>query len=185
VDVGALAYSARTSVAVVLLLSAGWKLTHQGAFQAAFRASAPPQLRSLARLSTFAVPAIEILCASLLFVPSSLGRAGSLLAVLLLLGFTVSLALSRDLTAGCGCWREPGFDLSESSRRRVLLRRNGLLLALALAGVMGPNVEPDLLHVVFGLAVGGLVGLILLELPEIGAIVALSNSQKRESLQRE
>jgi hypothetical protein len=151
----------------------------------AFRASAPRRLRRLDRLSSFFVPSLEILCASGLLAPGRAGQLASLLAIGILLGFAGAIAFSRDLSAGCGCWREPSFDVGEASRRRILLFRNGLLIALAAGGAIEGSQGLDAKHFAFGISAGGLFALILLELPQIGSIIVLSSRHRRELIQHE
>jgi Methylamine utilisation protein MauE len=160
-----LGYAARAAVAGTFLFSAAWKLRHPGQFRVAFRAATPRRLHRLDRPAARLVPAVEAVVAVALLASWPAGPASSLAALLVLLVFTLALLRSADPRAGCGCWRSTG----HRTGRGPYLVRNGLLIGLALAGVL-VSTSPPLVAVPFGLVAGGVVAVILMELPGISEV---------------
>jgi hypothetical protein len=113
----------------------------------------------------------ELIAAALLLIPLS-ARLGSVLSGLLLVSFSIAIWRTPSLNAGCGCWRSTNHG---DQGRVLLLARNGLLLLLVLVGSI--SVAPMPLGVwAFALVAGGMLSLLLLELPQLG-IVARAQTQ--------
>lgn len=171
-EVAALAgWVARGTVAVALLASAVWKLTHPREFRAAARAALPDRAARLTPALVTLLPPVELGAAALLLTTGPLGRLAALGAVGLLLAFTVVLARAPDPAAGCGCWRpsSTGPGSAPDARGRHLLR-NGILLAAAAAGAaLPPAATPGVLLL---LPAAALLAVLVLEVPAIGAVLA-------------
>jgi hypothetical protein len=160
---GWLEYVARAVLGLALLLSASWKLRHRSEFAAALAAMLPRRLRSARRALTSVIPVVEATCALV-----ALSPLGSPLAVLpaavFVLTVTVPLSAAPDLSAGCGCWTNPGVSVPRS----VYLARNGVLALLAVGGAL--HQSPLSASVMLtAIPVAAIFALLLMELPEIAA----------------
>lgn len=157
--VAALVYCARCCVGIAFIMSAWWKLRHRAEFAQALTAIVSRRFLPLRRPIQYAVPAVEAVTALALVLPGVAGRLGVPAAAVLLVLLTLTL-LRRDLSAGCGCW-----SLSNPSRSS-LLARNGLLLALTLAGL--PSTAPlDWPMALAGAGMGGIFAVLTMEVPTI------------------
>jgi hypothetical protein len=167
-DSSTLAFVGRGVIGGVLLLSAGWKLMHQQEFLSAYQASVSRRLEVLDRSVSRTLPFAEGAVGLLVLVPTEVGRIGAAIAIPMLLAFSVSFAANRDSESGCGCWRRP-IELGAERYRRLVLMRNLLIVVLAIPAVV---VSPptSLAPVAFGLTVGLLVAVLLMELPAMGQI---------------
>jgi hypothetical protein len=155
----ALIYCTRCTVGIAFIMSAWWKLRHRAEFADALTAIVGRRFLPLRRPIQYAVPAVEAVTALALVLPGAAARLGVVAAAILLVLLTLTL-LRRDLSAGCGCW-----SLSNPSRSS-LLARNGLLLALTLAGLPSTP-PPGWPTALAGAAMGGIFAVLIMEIPTI------------------
>jgi hypothetical protein len=166
-DLDTLLYSAQAAVAWTLLLSALWKILNRDEFRRAL----PGRLASLG-VAVSGMPLLELLIGAALIAPRPLSRPAALAAVVLLAAFTVATARSDALVAGCGCW--PG--VPDDLDRRLLLARNAVLVALAVAvAALGSSPTLGASEVAFGLFAGLLLAVLVMETPNVGAVLSLAS----------
>ena len=96
--------------------------------------------------------------------------------MLLLSGYTFLFLKSRDLSAGCGCWRLPRH-LEPGLYRRLVLVRNAILFCLSAVGVLRPGIARAP-QIGIGVVSGFLVALTILAIPEIGQVVMEQMSER-------
>jgi len=159
-----LAYFERSCVAIAFVLSAVWKMHHNGEFRLVLSALLPlraDRFRRLYAILGLLVPLVEFAIAAVLVFPHGTGRIGAIAAGLLVVVLGSTL-LRRDLSEGCGCWSAPRVN------RGALITRNVILLALALTSVPA-DAGPAWPVAVFGLAVGAAFAFLIMEIPTIYA----------------
>ena len=174
---GFFSYAARCAVGVAFGLSSVWKIRNPRQYRSAAWAVLPTWVtRAAARRLALLVASIEGVCGILLFFPTSIGQVGALTAMLLLSGYTFLFLRSRDLSAGCGCWRLPRH-LEPGLYRRLVLARNGVLFVLSAIGALRPGIlrAPQ---IGIGVVSGFLVALTILAIPEIGQVVKEQMSER-------
>ena len=172
-DVSFLAYCARACVAAVFLFSAMWKLRNGRLFRVALIGAMPIVLRRLEPVVVATVIPVEIAIGVSLLAPSAIGQVAALAAVALIVVFTASLLWRSDLSSGCGCWRLSG----EPPTKRMLFARNALLVAMATVGVVAAGPSISALSVFAGM-IGLVVGLLIMELPEVAQIATLEERSR-------
>jgi Methylamine utilisation protein MauE len=161
---GTLAYWARCTVSIALIMSALWKLRHQAEFSGVLGAVFRQRFRLLRLVLSVVVPVAEMAVAGVILLPGAAGVLGSALAGALV--FTLSATMLRhDLTAGCGCWSGP------HPSRAAVLARNGLLIALV-AGSVASQPALSWRLVLPGIAIGGIFAFLIMEIPVIGQYFA-------------
>ncbi len=123
---------AGVALAVVFVAAAIAKARDLAGFRAALAGYGWLPGGSLAPLAV-AVPSLELTCATLLLVPAS-RPGGAVLALTLLLAFTVALAsaVARGRAVDCGCFGGGGADEPASWLSIV---RNSLLAAVAVLAI--------------------------------------------------
>lgn len=160
---------ARAAVAAALVMSAVWKLRNGQKFRAVFSALVSAPLQSLDVLAARSLPWVEFASAGILLAAySSVGQWAALGALALIGVFTLALARIRDTRLGCGCWGSLAHDLD----RRFQLGRNLAMMIVAGFGSIRVSVLPWN-ELIFTMAIGLLLGLLLLELPQI-SVIAIS-----------
>lgn len=159
---------ARGTVLVSLLGAAIWKLTHRSEFHTAVAEVLGVDRRRTARVLSMLVPFVELGVGIGVVIPGDVAVAAAAAAIVLFGSFSIVLLRIPDGSA-CGCWRETSFVEPPGLRKKTSLVRNAILLLLAVFALMrdplfGYN------YLAFGLVAGGLLALILMELPNLAAI---------------
>lgn len=163
--VDALVLLARYTVGGSFILSGVWKFRHPAHFKAAFHSLLTGRLSSFDGLVARGLPVAEIAIGACMLAASWVGRAAAVAAFLMVVSFTALLVRARNLPMGCGCWRKP---IGTSDRAPVLFR-NICLGLLAIVGTI-PTAGPSLEQVVFGVAAGILLAVVLMEIPLIASV---------------
>lgn len=165
---GSIIILARIAVLVSLVGAAIWKLTHRNAFGSAvagvFRVNRPRTTRIL----TTVVPLIELVVGVGIAIPGDVGSFAAVAAIVLFAAFSIVLLRIPDGSA-CGCWRETSFTERSAVRRNTSLVRNSILSLLCVSALRGGS-EASYADLIFGAVAGGLVAVILLELPNVAAV---------------
>jgi len=170
-------------VSVVLLLSSGSKLLALGEF-----AHAIDEFSVLAKVPTIlrravvgAIPILEAGTGALLLIPA--GRhVGAVAAVVLSGGFVLVVALDqRPTIAHCGCW---GIGSAEVPTKLYLGR--SLLLFLSAAGLLAATLIDPASRValstrILSVGLAAPASLLVLEMPQIGHIVAIQRLVRGQS----
>jgi hypothetical protein len=155
-----LAEMARWTVALALILSAGYKMLHPHDFRSALE-----QIVLVRRFRVLSglVPPAEVAAAALLIVarPLYLSVVPSLV---LLLAFTVAFLMADHRTGnGCGCWAQTG-----SSATWPFLLRNAILIVLTMILLVAPETavgQPPIPDLCFDVYFGLLAASLIMELP--------------------
>lgn len=160
----------RVAVASVLALSACWKLFHSRSFARAFAGFAPARVRPFGKGAAVLIAAVEFVLAAILLVGLDMPEVrfeGPLAALALLIFFSVIVARAKGVDE-CGCWAMPFVDDSRRARR-LLLVRNGLLLAmLAFAAALPTGLTGA--AVAAATPAGMVLAAVTVELPQIVAV---------------
>lgn len=173
--IAVLVFVVRVALVVALVLSAGWKLRHRGEFRLVVRRLARP---AVARFHAL-VPAVELLLACFLLFPGLSGRVAAVTAAAMLVVFSMALRGSRGGQGGCGCWSEASTPIDPEAQSRLLIARNGALVAFALIAAVAPGGLPAASGLAVAVACGSLLALIVLEIPQIGAVATFERSGGR------
>jgi methylamine utilization protein MauE len=164
----------RTVLAVVFLSAAIWKAGHYRDFAAAYGALAPRFQLVSPRAAQRLLTALEAVCAGAVAAGIGYPQAaaiGPALALVLLLAFTCLIVAAADFTA-CGCWSMPFVKDGQQAKRLLITRNGALVLVAALSLLVLPSgPQPALIAPV---AAGVLLGLIVLELPQILAVATFN-----------
>ena len=162
-------------LAVVFLVAAGWKLTHQRAFRAAVGQLAPRSKWLPAALPGYGVPAVEATLGVLVLVPGRTGQLASLAAAGVLVAFTFVLARAEP-TADCGCWLDADVETSPKVQQTAGLLRNAALIGAAIVGASTGVGSAE--WTAFGLVAGGAFGLLIMEIPQIAAVATFTRARE-------
>jgi hypothetical protein len=161
---------ARAAVGIAFALSAVWKLRHAGEFRVVFRWLAPRAVADR-RVVAALVPGGELVLAAALIVPLRVGRPAALVALMVLAGFTLAWDYAGAGATGCGCWSQVNV-LDEPTAARLLLVRNGVLGSLAVVGAIASGRLPSAPGEMFVVAAGAMVAVLVMEIPQVGAVLA-------------
>jgi Methylamine utilisation protein MauE len=161
---------ARDVLAVAFILTATWKLSHRQEYVRSFAHLRPGFVRRIEPLGRVAVVITELVCASLLvaspFLPSRAQVAGPLLAILLLLIFTVAVIAQPSLS-DCGCWTSPVTERASPDMKGPLLARNSILLFIGVVAALPTRGGTSVIVVLSSLAFAAVLAPIILELPQV------------------
>ncbi len=99
----------------------------------------------------------------------STAEAGPVLAIALLVTFTVAVARQRSV-ADCGCWSAPVAGPGGSDVKGPLLARNGILLAVAAVAAIPIQTGSSAGVLLSAAAFSAMVAPVILELPQVIAV---------------
>ena len=163
----------RDILAVTFGLTAGWKITHWREYANSFTGLRPPLIREFELPVRSGLVLAELACAVLLAAAPAMGRgaaeAGPVLAIALLVTFTVAVARQRSV-AGCGCWSAPVAGPGGSDVKGPLLARNGILLAVAAVAAIPVQAGSSAGVLLSAAAFSAVVAPVILELPQVIAV---------------
>ncbi|MET7469822.1 MauE/DoxX family redox-associated membrane protein [Micromonospora sp. NPDC005686] len=166
----------RTVLALVFVASAVGKIKSGAAFVAFRKGLADMRVLPKAVVPTVAVAVVvgEIITVVLLGLPSAgTGTAGFVLAIVLLASFTaaIGLVLARGTRVACPCFGGSAVDFG----RRHLVR-NGLLLAIGFAGLVGGASDAPLALPAVLLSIGGavVIAVVVVAFEDIAEVLAPS-----------
>jgi Methylamine utilisation protein MauE len=163
----------RDILAVVFLLTAAWKVTHRREYVNSFTGLRPSFIRALEFPVRTGLIFAELACAVLLATGPALRRgtaeAGPVLAIVLLVTFTVAVARQRSVT-GCGCWSAPVTGPGGADVKGPLLARNAILLAVSLVAAIPVRAGIPAGLLLSAAAFSAMVAPVILELPQVIAV---------------
>jgi len=163
----------RDILAIVFLLTAAWKVTHAGEYANSFTRLRPEFIRAFEPLARTGLGCAELACVILLAAGPALGRgaaeAGPVLAIVLLVTFTVAVARQRS-AVGCGCWSAPVTGPGGSDVKGPLLARNAILLAVSLVAAIPVRADIPAGLLLSAAALSAVVAPVMLELPQVIAV---------------
>jgi hypothetical protein len=163
----------RDILAVTFGLTAGWKITHRRDYANSFSSLRPPFIREFELPVRTGLILAELACAALLAAAPAMGRsaaeAGPVLAIALLVMFTVAVARQRSVT-DCGCWSAPVAGPGGSDVKGPLLARNGILLAVAVLAAIPIRTGSSAGVLLSAAAFSAVAAPVILELPQVIAV---------------
>lgn len=168
------AVGCRALVAMVFVLTAGWKISNRGQFESSFERLAPRWAGPFGRFALFPLAATEMALSAVLLVGIRvriLSLVGPAAAFALIGIFTVALTLGEE--GGCGCWSTPA-EHRRSAKLTPIFRNLALLIALVGAGALswqgvhGVAFSAGTAPFVSGL----LVAVLLVEAPQLVEVAA-------------
>jgi|CZKT01.1.fsa_nt_gi hypothetical protein len=164
----------RDILAVALILTAAWKISHWPKYIASFGRLRPGFIRGLEIPARMGLVLSELACAGLLAAAPGLrgiaAEAGPALAIALLVMFTATI-LARPSGADCGCWSSPAAAPGDQGLPGPLLARNGTLLAACVAAAIPVRAAPSTGVILSALAFAAVLAPVILELPQVIAVV--------------
>jgi hypothetical protein len=161
-------------LAVAFILTAAWKVSHWTEYIVAFDRLRPAFIRGFRIPARIGLVLSELACAGLLAAAPGMrgiaADAGPTLAIALLAMFTATI-LVRPSVPDCGCWSSPAAGPGDQDISGSILARNGILLVICVAAAIPLRTAPSAGITLSALAFATVVAPVILELPQLIAVV--------------